>query len=291
MNFAEPPEEKLRIELSGPQWELLQTARANMDEDLARCVSVAVKRGEHYELYLAWRDIDDLVEHLEDCAEEAPGTPQADNFLNLADYLSDIADLSDDEDMVFDDDDFGPSADIQNRSAMTGGVFVFKVALVEAKTIWRRIALRGGQTLHDLHEAIFEAFDREEEHLYAFHIPPAPSKSQSVRKYLDFPEYAHPYAREDDVEMVLGLFFGRQQPQDAAQTTIEDLNLADKHRMLYLFDFGDEWLHWVTVEQIDGRPDEGDYPRILERKGDSPPQYYDDELNGQDEDGDWDTPF
>ncbi len=290
MNFAEPPEEKLSIELSEPQWKLLQALRANMHEDLARCVSVAVKRGEHYELYLDMSDLDDVIEHLEDCAVLAQGSSEGDMIVDLAKYLSEIADQADDEDMLFDDDDFDPAFEIQNCSAMTGGVFVFKVALVEAETIWRRIALRGGQTLHDLHEAIFEAFDREEEHLYAFHIPPAPSKSKSVRKYLDFPEYAHPYAREDDAEMVLGMFFGREQPQDAAQTTIEDLNLADKHRMLYLFDFGDEWLHWVTVEQIDGRPDEDDYPRILERKGDSPPQYWDDE-DDQDEDGDWDGTF
>ena len=45
-------------------------------------------------------------------------------------------------------------------------IFVLKVALAGRKGIWRKIALRGGQTLDDLHEAIFEAFDRDDEHLY-----------------------------------------------------------------------------------------------------------------------------
>ena len=36
------------------------------------------------------------------------------------------------------------------------------------KVINRVIEIRGDQTLEDLHQAIFEAFDREEEHLYEF---------------------------------------------------------------------------------------------------------------------------
>jgi hypothetical protein len=38
------------------------------------------------------------------------------------------------------------------------------------KTVSRTIQIRGSQTLQDLHEAIFDAFDREEEHLYEFQV-------------------------------------------------------------------------------------------------------------------------
>lgn len=44
---------------------------------------------------------------------------------------------------------------------------------------------------------------------------------------------------------------------------------------MYLFDFGDEWWHEITVEQIDAKPEEGGYPRVLEEHGQSPPQYPD----------------
>ncbi len=58
----------------------------------------------------------------------------------------------------------------------TWSIYTFKVALKGAKGIWRRIEVAGKQTLDDLHEAIFEAFDREEEHLYSFYFPPPGSR-------------------------------------------------------------------------------------------------------------------
>ncbi|MBN1508626.1 MAG: hypothetical protein JW955_17395 [Sedimentisphaerales bacterium] len=39
-------------------------------------------------------------------------------------------------------------------------VYTFKVALAGHKSIWRRIAVRGNQTLDHLHEVIFAAFNR-----------------------------------------------------------------------------------------------------------------------------------
>lgn len=184
---------------------------------------------------------------------------------------------------------------IENRSEMTGGVYIIKVELVEDKAVWRRIALRGGQTLHDLHMAVFKAFDREEAHLYSFYIPPKPTKSRSVRKFMDYPEYTHPYAMKESAvpemmemfETLLGFDMGPAPHAgiDAAATQIQSLKLVENQRMLYLFDFGDEWLHWITVEKIDAAPDDGKYPRILDRKGDSPPQYADE---FDDDDDDWD---
>ena len=59
---------------------------------------------------------------------------------------------------------------------MPESVYVFKVALSGSKRIWRRIAMRPAQTLDDLHEAIFTAFDRYDEHLYSFFFPTSQSR-------------------------------------------------------------------------------------------------------------------
>lgn len=40
----------------------------------------------------------------------------------------------------------------------------------EGKVTARTIQIKGSQTLEALHEAIFAAFDREEEHLYEFNL-------------------------------------------------------------------------------------------------------------------------
>jgi hypothetical protein len=78
---------------------------------------------------------------------------------------------------------------------MRQAVFIFKVALTGHKGVWRRIALRGGHSLDDLHEAIFGAFDRDDEHLYSFYFPKPGTKGRS--RLRDAPEYTHPYAVED----------------------------------------------------------------------------------------------
>ena len=150
---------------------------------------------------------------------------------------------------------------------MPPAVFVFKVALESRKSIWRRIALRGSQTLDDLHGAIYDAFDRDDEHLYSFYFPKPGSKGRARRR--DAVEYVCPFGCEG-----LGPLADESE-RDAAKAEIGSLRLKPKQVFLYLFDFGDEWWHEITVEQVDAEPEEGEYPRVLERHGESPPQYSD----------------
>ncbi|HZZ29125.1 MAG TPA: plasmid pRiA4b ORF-3 family protein [Pirellulales bacterium] len=151
----------------------------------------------------------------------------------------------------------------------TAPIYVVKVALKDAKKIWRRIALRGNQTLDDLHEAIYDAFDRYDEHLYSFFFPPEGSRSRGRNRLRDAVEYAHPYMVEDP-----GPF--RDEPLlDASQTRIDSLGLSKGQRFEYLFDWGDEWWHELTVEEVDAKPERGRYPKIVEKHGESPPQYPD----------------
>jgi hypothetical protein len=58
---------------------------------------------------------------------------------------------------------------------------------------------------------------------------------------------------------------------------LDSLGLEQGQGIAYLFDFGDEWEVAVTVAEI-REANYGDYPRVLEREGEAPPQYvYDDE--------------
>src|SRR5262249_51784805 len=52
--------------------------------------------------------------------------------------------------------------------------------------IWRRVELRGEQTLHDLHMAIQQAFDFDNDHLYAFFL--------SNRAWDEASEYVSPFS-------------------------------------------------------------------------------------------------
>ena len=124
MNFAESPEDKLTIELSEPQWQLLQKARSRMDKDLARCISVAVKRNNLYELYLTEDDVEDLADFLEEQVYSARSEKQKNAYFELLSYLVDF--LDDQEEGLFQ-----PLVD--NQSQMTGSVYVIRVELAYDK--------------------------------------------------------------------------------------------------------------------------------------------------------------
>lgn len=149
-------------------------------------------------------------------------------------------------------------------------IYLFKVALTNNKPVWRRIAVRGNQTLDDLHAAIFRAFDRFDEHLYSFYFPLPGARGRY--RLQGAAEYTHPYNCEADY---VGERFDRSQLRNAATTPIATLGLKKGQVFDYLFDFGDSWEHTITVEETDGAPQRGKYPRIVEKHRDSPPQYPD----------------
>lgn len=152
------------------------------------------------------------------------------------------------------------------KSEISHRVYVFKVALAGRKTVWRWIAVRASQTLDHLHEAIFDAFDRYDEHLYSFYFPKPGTKGRN--RLRDAVEYSRPYMQEEPDP------FG-EAPRNAAKAKLTTLGLKPGQVFLYLFDFGDQWWHQITVEQIEAELEKGNYPRVLQQHGQSPPQYPD----------------
>lgn len=117
----------------------------------------------------------------------------------------------------------------------------------------RVIQIRGDQTLEDLHDAIFDAFDRDDEHLYEFQLGRGPRDH-------DGPTYGSPELEDQQVGV-------------AGETTIESLGLKPGRSCGYLFDFGDSWWHQINVEAVDEGVPAGQFPRVTKRVGKSPPQY------------------
>ena len=60
---------------------------------------------------------------------------------------------------------------------------------------------------------------------------------------------------------------------------MSELPIKEKSKFEYLFDFGDEWLHEITLEKILDIFPKQKYPIISKKVGDSPDQYpdYDDD--------------
>jgi hypothetical protein len=154
---------------------------------------------------------------------------------------------------------------------MAARVYVLKVSLKGTNRIWRRIAILGDQTLDDFHDAIYEAFDRYEEHLYSFYFPKPGSKGR--QRLRDATEYTHPYNYEENP-------FADESFYNAAKTRLDELGLEKGQEFEYLFDFGDSWWHKILVEETEEEADGGEYPRVIEKRGKSPAQYEEEEEEG-----------
>jgi hypothetical protein len=143
--------------------------------------------------------------------------------------------------------------------------YLVKVNLKGRRSIWRTVLLRGDQTLDDLHEVIFVAFDRYDEHLYCFYFP----KARRRRLPSDKPpkEYRSPRG----FDQTKG--FEIDNRYNAAKARLDDLQLKVGQTFEYLFDFGDEWWHEIIVQGIGPSKPGGTYPRIVEKRLPSPPQY------------------
>jgi hypothetical protein len=135
---------------------------------------------------------------------------------------------------------------------LTGGPTSEKFA---NKVISRTIEIRGDQTLAQLHDAIFQAYDRWDQHLYEFQFGKRPFDP-------DGPNYG-----------VADGPPGKKRPGDARTMKLDDLGLKLNRVFGYWFDFGDDWFHQVQVERIEQAIPTVTYPRVIKRVGKSPPQY------------------
>lgn len=145
--------------------------------------------------------------------------------------------------------------------------YTFKVTLKREKGIWRTLALRGDHTLDDLHEMIFRAFDRYDEHLYSFYFPRAPRRRETAGSR--HTEYTSPIVFEEPDP------FREKGTLDASEAELRSLKLGVGRTFEYLFDFGDSWWHQVKVVSVDTVDQDiaARLPAITDRHGDSPPQY------------------
>ena len=115
----------------------------------------------------------------------------------------------------------------------------------------RRLALPANRTLADLHALIQEAFEWDDDHLYSFWLD---GKFWGA----DDTEYTTPFDLED-------------RGASSSEVRMDTLRLAQGQKIAYIFDFGDEWR--VSLKLFEIR--DGGEVGILERKGESSPQYPD----------------
>ncbi|MCI0355920.1 MAG: plasmid pRiA4b ORF-3 family protein [Acidobacteria bacterium] len=110
--------------------------------------------------------------------------------------------------------------------------------------IWRRVLVRDTTTLAKLHAIIQDVMGWQNYHLYQFTVGD------------DEFEAPDPEATGDD----------------ATQTKLKDLQLRPGDSFGYLYDFGDDWQHVVTVEEYLRADPEQSYPYCTGGARNCPPE-------------------
>lgn len=134
--------------------------------------------------------------------------------------------------------------------AKTEQVLQLKITLAGSKpAIWRRVQVRESMHLGDLHRVIQIAMGWQDCHLHLFQV--------GDRSFSLFSESDDAPAEEEDSRTV----------------SLRSLGLARKgQRFMYIYDFGDDWMHQIEVEGAQAADPNVFYPVCISGEKACPPE-------------------
>lgn len=131
-------------------------------------------------------------------------------------------------------------------------VYQFKITLRNIRPpIWRRIQVPETYNFWDFHIAIQDVMGWTDSHLHGFRMK---DPKRYVKVDIGFPN-------EFSSEALLGW-----------ETAIADLFSIKNPRAEYIYDFGDNWEHLITLEKILPKEPGTRYPRCIKGKRACPPE-------------------
>ena len=126
-------------------------------------------------------------------------------------------------------------------------IYQLRIDLNYAKPpIWRRILVKDTTTLAELHEIIQIVMGWDDSHLHQFET--------GDREYYGIPDE------------------GWDEIRDERKFKLKDIIPAEKHKITYLYDFGDSWDHQILVEKILPVEKGKKYPLCVKGKRACPPE-------------------
>lgn len=124
---------------------------------------------------------------------------------------------------------------------------------IKKPPVWRRIVIPSTFSFHDLHNTIQLAFGWWDEHLYQFQRYPFDG-GWTIKE-------------PDEVDSMWD-----ERPEDSRETNVATfIQHMGLEKFVYVYDFGDSWVHDITVENID-REAEISHPVCLAGKSACPPE-------------------
>ena len=139
---------------------------------------------------------------------------------------------------------------------MKGQIYLFKVSL--EKGIYCIIELKGSSSLYKFAEAIINAFDFELDHAFGFYnnIKYIHKSSEVYTLFCDYGTSIELHEKSVEKSYIYKVF-------------------EPGKKMLFLFDYGDDWRFLVECLDVVKPEAKKKYPNIVERQGKAPSQYLD----------------
>jgi Plasmid pRiA4b ORF-3-like protein len=130
---------------------------------------------------------------------------------------------------------------------MALNIYQLKIQLNRIRPpVWRRVLVSGDSTISSLHEIVQAAMGWYNCHLHQFLIR----------------------GREYGVSYAGGVHFA----DDPDKIRLSDFHFQPQDRFEYLYDFGDNWEHDITVEKILPLDTARTYPVCIGGRGECPPE-------------------
>lgn len=156
--------------------------------------------------------------------------------------------------------------EVKKYLSETVKTFVLKIELLSMfcmemdEEISCLLEINGKATLYDVHLQIQKAFDWDNDHIFSFYL----GKDMNDRK--------NEYSGNPIGEHMDSMFGEPTKPANGAE--IRDLNLFIGKEFMYLFDYGDQLLHRIKVEDIqDSKETTFQSVNIILKIGKAPEQY------------------
>lgn len=125
--------------------------------------------------------------------------------------------------------------------------------------LYRDIELPSSKSLEDLAAAIIDAFGFDFDHAFGFYGNLKGSYHQSPERY----------------ELFADLGEADEGVRSVRRTKLSTAFPEVGKKMLFLFDYGDEWQFKVELIGLGQKEPKAAYPRVLKQVGQAPPQYSD----------------
>jgi len=130
--------------------------------------------------------------------------------------------------------------------------FLFKIQIqgIAKPPVWRKVLVPENFTFSRFHKVIQSAFGWSDAHLYEF-SPSGWGSSPSIGPQLEN-------------------YFSDGPDMDSCEVKLADIFHEENEKFTYIYDFGDDWKHRITLEKItDGKPNKAS---CVDGKGACPPE-------------------